>query len=157
MDRAINFTITPVWAIIEHIRKKISSELSAELDQSIVDAATICAVELVENAVKYGESVPNMQYIQFSLNYQHNTIEVRVSNGVVNPEDLKTVTDTIDAINAGSDPDQLYLKRLTALMESQGLSRSQLGIYRIASETGFVLQYEVVDNSITVIATRKVI
>lgn len=156
MENALHFTITPFWAVIEHIRKKILAKLEGAISKEDMDDILICAVELAENAVKYGESVPNKENIQFRLENNDGLVELKVSNGVVKQADMKNAISTIDAINSGRDPSELYFDRLDALHRDPSIRKSQLGLYRIASETKFKLAYDANQNDLTVIARRKI-
>ncbi len=156
MGNTIDFAITPFWSVIEQIRNRIRSRLKDTFDRDVIDTASICAVELAENAIKYGESVPDMQYIRFKLAHGADAIEVRVSNGVVKKFDLQIVTSIIDKINNGADPEQLYLDRLAELTADRTIVKSQLGLFRIANETGFGLKYDLDGDTLTITATRKV-
>lgn len=152
MEKTITLTITPTWAIVEHVRKKINTQLGDFLDSDVIDGAMICASELCENAIKYGEPVPNMQFIQFQLNYSDGKIEIEISNGVVNQVDLDNVCSSIDKTNGTNNPEKLYLERLQELMDMSKPQKSQLGLYRIVCETGFKLQYKLEGNALTISA-----
>ncbi|MDJ0765808.1 MAG: hypothetical protein QNJ97_22680 [Myxococcota bacterium] len=151
--RDITVTITPIWAIIEHVRKRIRTELAATLTDEKLDATIICASELCENAIKYGDAVSQMQFIQFLLRRLDSAIQITVTNGVTSPSDLGEVKDFIERINKSQAPGQLYLDRLKELMEDATHDRTRLGLYRIAHETGFTLDYTLRDEVVTVTAT----
>jgi hypothetical protein len=156
LEKSIHFAITPVWSVIQNIRKKIKNKLEDSVPEADLDNTLICAVELAENAVKYAESIPSMQYIQFHLKLENKLIEIEISNGASRSADLNKVTSTIDRINAGTDPQQLYLNRLNELMTDDRPGNSQLGLLRIANETGFELSYKSSRDILTVIARKKI-
>ncbi len=156
MNKTLTYIVKPVWSEIERIREKIQSELTGCVSRANIDFTIICVTELVENAVKYGEAVPNMQYLQFRLDLKDGEIEIGVSNGVAKQDDLSLACSIIDKINEGGDPESLYLERLMVLMERNGPGKSQLGLLRIANETGYKLRYNIDRNVLIVEANRKV-
>lgn len=151
----IVYSITPSWQFIEEIRQKIRKNLVSKFPD-LVEAIIICSSELCENAIKYGVSVPKKEKINFNLMVKDDHILVEVSNGVTNAEDVTNVTQTVDLINSGKNPEDLYLSRLHELMENPKPGESKLGLYRIAFETGFQLSVRFKNEVLTLIAKMKI-
>lgn len=156
MTKEIGITITPVWAMIELARKRIQTELGEMLNKADLDASIICASELFENAIKYGDSVDEMQFIQFLLKLQGSKVMITVSNGVTNPQDLRNVRESIDKINSGESPERLYFARLKEMIGSSQPQKSRLGLFRIAHETKFSLSYKNTSNTVIVNASLNI-
>ena len=118
-------------------------------------AAAIAASELVENAVKYGESVPRAERITFALMASEDTIRVEVTNGTTNATSVADLRARIEAVKHAEDKPGLYLRRLEELIASPRES-GRLGLYRIAFEGAFELSCTYEDHVMIVTAIRKV-
>jgi hypothetical protein len=129
-------------------------EALADRDQETRDAAGITVSELLENAMKYGSSVPGMPQVEFTLIVGDDEVRIEVSNGVESLQSIAEVCAHIEAISAGSNKEALYVARVQKLVDAQD-SRTQLGLLRIAYEAGFDLSYQHADRIITVAAWRS--
>ncbi len=150
----IKVLINPTWNVISEIRKK-TADLLKNYGQSLLDATMMVASELMENAVKYGQAVPNESMIEFQLSV-NNTIIIKVTNGVITEKHIETAMMHIDRIKNSDDPGLLYTERLKELLENPKQGVSQLGLYRIAYEGEFKLDYSFKDNLLTIIAQRSI-
>ena len=63
MSVRIDIDIQPAWAAIRAVRSEVERGL-ADYPAEIRTAAAMTASELVENAVKYGESLPRAELTQ---------------------------------------------------------------------------------------------
>ncbi len=154
-DIFFNYTINPGWDIVKQIREKVELSVS-EKNEDLAYASKMTASELIENAVKYGCPVDNQEGIAFNLNMNNNQITIKVSNGVRYQTDYQKVIENIDKINDTDNHQELYIQRLSELMENDKPGQSQLGLYRIAFEGEFNLAYEYKDEVLTVTATRNI-
>jgi hypothetical protein len=153
----ISVTIKPTWTLIKEIQSQAEKFMKDHgKNQDIIDATIMCVTELIENAVKYGADKPDGSNIDFNLSAFDDTISIVVTNGYHNESDLKNVIENIDRIKASNDPSALYVERLQQLMENPRPGVSQLGLYRIAYEGEFLLDYKCGNGSLTVIAQRKI-
>jgi hypothetical protein len=151
---SIKVLINPTWNVISEIRKK-TADLLKDYDQSLLDATMMVASELMENAVKYGQAVPSESMIEFQLSV-NGRITIKVTNGLTSEKDLLTVKIHIDKIKTSGDPGLLYTERLKELLENPKQGISQLGLYRIAYEGEFKLDYSYNDKLLTIIAQRDI-
>ena len=122
--------------------------------EDVVDATVMCAAELVENAVKYGNDTDGVNTVLFDVSVKDGVVCVSVSNSVRDQRDLDSLRFHIDQIKKSSDPSQLYIGRLRDLIENPKGGISQLGLYRIAYEGEFSLDYRYENHVIKVVAFR---
>lgn len=152
-----NYNIDTSWSIIKTIRDKVES-LVASKDELLAYACKMASSELVENAIKYGCSISDDKGIDFNFSLGSNIVKIEVTNGIIHISDYENVKKHINEINASDNPHDLYLKRLTILMEQKNIRQSQLGLYRIAYEGEFELQhkYDESRNVLTVTAVKSI-
>jgi len=152
----ISLSITPTWSILKEVREKTGDLMKKKgAGKDIIESTIMCAVELVENAIKYGASSAGGNTITFDLSTKSDTVVIKVSNGVRDECDAGNVKSHIDRIKVSGDPGRLYTERLQQLMENPRPGESQLGLYRIAYEGEFALDYKYGDGILTVAAERK--
>lgn len=153
----INLKITPTWSLIKEVQAKAEKFMTEKgKSQEVIEAAIMCATELIENAVKYGSEKPDGSTIDFDLRATDDIISVTVTNGYHDERDLRNVIDHIEKIKASDDPSVLYIERLQQLLENPKPGVSQLGLYRIAYEGGFNLDYKHKDKLLTVVAEKAI-
>ncbi len=154
---AYKVVIRPLWHVVKEVRDKVEAIL-AHHGEELSYAGKMVASELVENAVKYGVAIDPeaAKGIEFEINVSDADVTIAVTNRTASQKDLANARQHIDAIHRSGDPQQLYVQRLTNLMENPGQDGSQLGLYRIAYEGGFDLAYELADDIITIRARRKI-
>jgi hypothetical protein len=150
----IDIDIQPAWAIIRRIRDEVEQGL-ANYPREVRSAAVMTASELVENAVKYGESVPRAERISFALVAEDNIIRVEVTNGTTNAASVADLRARIAAVMDAEDKPGLYLRRLEELIASPSES-GKLGLYRIAFEGAFQLSCTYEDQVMSVTAIREI-
>lgn len=138
-----------------HIRDARALVLEALADASpdLRDATGMTISELLENAMKYGESVPGMAGASYSLAVGDELIRIEVKNGVGATETLEQLRTRIDAMAQAEDKEALYIERLQEILENPAAG-GRLGLFRIACEGGFDLAFEYDEPIVTVIATR---
>ena len=152
-----NYNIDSSWSIIKVIRDKVESLLASK-DEHLAYICKMTASELVENAVKYGCAIDDEKGIDFNFSLTNKKVKIEVSNGITHLSDFENVKKHTNEINATKDPHELYVKRLTVLMEQKNVRQSQLGLYRIAYEGAFKLQYDFnkEKNVLTVSAIKEI-
>ncbi len=151
------YDITPVWDIARQIRTKVESILKGE-SKGLQDACKMVTSELLENAIKYGSSVDarDNRGIQFEIYVGNELISIKVINRIIDPSDFECFREHIVKIKTSKNPEQLYIQQLSALLENPKLNQSLLGLYRIAFEGEFKIDYVFEDNILTVIAERNI-
>lgn len=145
--------IQPVWATIRAIRHQINEQL-AEYPESVRSAASMVAAELLENAIKYGESLVDIPNIEFSCSLHDETLTVEVTNAVTDQTNVEKLKLRIAELSAAPDKSAPYLRRLEELMNDPAES-SGLGLYRIGYEGEFELRCSHLGHAVCVKATRS--
>lgn len=149
----LNFSIEPIWEKIRGIRKNVEEALE-EYGEDICKAAAMAAAELIENAVKHSSSANTGTEID--LHADENQIIVTVTNVVRSAEDLQVFEDSVEKIKKSENLMELYLERLMELGNDPSESKTRLGLYRIAYEGEFGIDYELENDELKVIASRKI-
>ncbi len=145
--------LAPMWSTIRGVREKVG-ELMKSRPADLKDAVQMVASELLENAVKYGESTPGCPNIDFDIGVQDGLITIRVSNGFTQVEHLERLRNRIEEISSAEDKEQPYIRQLERLLETP-TANAGLGIYRIGFEGEFDLRFEYNEGKLTVTATRS--
>jgi hypothetical protein len=150
MEPALNLEVAPVWDEVERVREATFNFLrSHDLHQDTVDALTMVACELTENAIKYGEFKGGEQ-VSVQVLHKPRSILVEVKNplgdGAV--KHLGTMDRMIQWIRGRQDPFEAYLARLQEI-STQDLyeKESRLGLVRIAYEGQSILDFYVDDTN----------
>ncbi|MBN1611488.1 MAG: hypothetical protein JW940_32945 [Polyangiaceae bacterium] len=149
-------SIEPIWGNIRQIRGEVGvllQEQPAELRLAVMMAAS----ELLENAVKYGDSVVQAPRILFSLSLADGIIRLRTVNGSNEPENVERLQTRLRELETTEDPMALYFQTIQQMLarppESGGAG---LGLYRIAAEGGFALSWHCDDGLVSIVATRSI-
>ncbi len=145
------FRLPNLWTQIRDIRESVVQLLS-NYEDDLKNGAAVMVSELVENAIKYGMSVPDMPEAIVEIRTVGNTLEIRVSNGISSSGSLDRLKSHLAQLET-RDPMEVFLERLTILAHGQAESTG-LGIYRAAAEGEFVLKLEEEGNVMTVVAQR---
>jgi anti-sigma regulatory factor (Ser/Thr protein kinase) len=151
-DAHLELTFQPMWPNVRMIRQEVGNALEASAP-GLRSAAVMTASELVENAIKYGESVDGAKTVTFSLEATLGRLCIRVVNGSTNSHGVAELGRRIEEVQTAPDKQALYLSRLEQLLAHADDS-GKLGIYRIGFEGGFDLACEYANNVVTVTATR---
>lgn len=155
-ELTISLSITPTWSILKEVQDKTEQFVkNKNMKTEYIDATIMCASELVENAIKYGSSINGQNLIHFELGTTDGRVYINVSNGIRNEMDLREVKIHIENLKKTNDPGSLYTERLRQLMDNPKPGVSQLGLYRIAYEGEFKLDYMCQNGVLTVQAARK--
>ena len=141
-----------IWQRVREVRNRVA-EVCAGLPADVRDAAPMVAAELVENAIKYGESVPGCPDINVLVSITDRRITIEVSNGASARGPLDELFERIDQITRSDDRESLYIGRLTEMLATPGAG-GKLGLYRIGFEGNFDLECHHADQILTVRATR---
>lgn len=141
-----------IWQRVREVRSRVA-EVAAQLPVDVRDAAPMAAAELVENAIKYGESVPNCPDINVLVSITAERITIEVSNGASDRAALDELFQRVQQISQSDDRESLYIGRLTEMLSTPGAG-GKLGLYRIGFEGNFDLECHHADQILTVRATR---
>lgn len=148
----VSSSLPHTWDHIRTIRKQVGEALK-DSDPNLCSAAMMVVSELMENAVKYGEGVPAAPNISLSLSMGTNKLMIAVRNGCGDATAVKALEQRIREIAEAPDKSALYMERLEQLL-ADPLDTGKLGLYRIAFEGEFDLQFDYADRVVTIVATR---
>lgn len=142
-----------VWQKVRDVRAQVARAATG-LPPEIATAAVMVTAELVENAIKYGESVPGCEDVRVHVSISSTTITIEVANGVTSRSSLDELFERVDQIVQSDDRGGLYIKRLEEMLHSPGIS-GKLGLFRIGFEGNFELSCRHDGEILTVSATRE--
>ena len=126
------------------------------IDPITANAITMAATELMENAVKYGRSLPDCKEIEFLFTKEeYSTVKIAVTNGVVSDDHMQKFLLHLQQLRDTENPEALFTERVLELMDKPDCSSGQLGLFRIAYEGSFTIDYEYVNDRLTIIARRN--
>src|ERR1700709_2401427 len=80
MARSVTLQVPNNLSLADELRSMVTSVLF-RYPEDIKEAAGMVASELVENAIKYGESLPHMTAPSFCMSCQKNDISIEVKSG----------------------------------------------------------------------------
>lgn len=153
MQAHLQLSFEPMWPNVREIRHQVGTALEAYSEQ-LRNAAIMTSSELVENAVKYGESVSAAKTVSFQLEATADLLSIRVVNGSTNALGVAELQRRVQELGRARDKQALYLARLEELL-NQADESGKLGIYRIGFEGGFDLKLDYTNDVVSVTATRK--
>jgi len=153
MEALLQLTFEPMWPNVREIRRRVGDALE-HCPAALRSAAIMTASELVENAIKYGESVPAARTVTFVLEATAESLCIRVVNGSTNTVGVAELDRRVQELRQADDKQALYLTRLEQLLADADES-GKLGIYRIGFEGGFDLDLDYMNDVVSVTATRK--
>jgi hypothetical protein len=154
-DVVLSVTIAHVWNAIRETRVKIGQVLEM-MPPELLAAATMAGTELLENAVKYGESVAGARDISFNLTSTEDMVQLATINGSTDHAGVGRLRDTVQRISNSQDPQALYLSKIEeAASRAASTCGSGLGLYRIAAEGHFTLSCYYDNNVVEVVAHRS--
>ena len=93
-----------------------------------------------------------MQWKQLQWNYlrtqssfddEDKELKIAVCNGIESQEKIQDFLDLLNKIKNSNDLEGLYMERLHEIAQNPKSGKSQLGLYRIAYETEYLLNYEI--------------
>ena len=154
---SISMSIKPTWNMVREIQEKATEFMQSKgKDRDSTDAMVMCVTELIENAVKYGMETPEGGDIEVEFLIHDDTVFIKVVNGIRKDSDLENFKRHLEKIKNTKDTAQLYTDRLMELMENPKPGESELGLYRIAYEGEFKLDYKYENKVLTVFAEKGI-
>jgi hypothetical protein len=156
MQPDLHVSVRPEWAELERVRSASSGFLAnAGLEQDAIDAVTMVACELSENAIKYGRfDAPEAEVaLAVTVDDRAATVEVKNPVGAGRDEELRRLDQMIQWIRGYQDPFQAYVERLR-IVSAQSLDtrESGLGLVRIAYEGQSVLDFYVDEHDVLAVS-----
>jgi anti-sigma regulatory factor (Ser/Thr protein kinase) len=153
MQAHLQVSLEPEWPTVRDIRQRVGSALQ-NCPAQLRSAAVMASSELVENAIKYGESVPGAKAATFVLEVTGESVSIRVVNGSTNAVGVAELQRRVQELRGTADKQALYHARLQELLADEE-ETGNLGIYRIGFEGGFELELDYTNQVVTVTATRN--
>lgn len=145
MSTESRVVIEPVWEQIDQVRTAVGDFLADAVAPEVLDAVTMVASELSENALKYGH-FEGAARVEVGLTRRPSSITVEVKNPVDEAADdnLVRLDVMIQWIRGHQDPFEAYLQRMEEVSrQSLESLESGLGLVRIAYEGKSILDFYV--------------
>ena len=160
MISSIENNIKSDWIEGEKARELCRKFLQSKgFPEDVVDALTIAAGELLENAIKYGSYRKKDDLISYSIFIREKNITIEVINPIAEEHiyHLKSLDKTIQWIRGYQNPFEAYINRLKKIsVKSLDDKESGLGLFRIAYEGQSILDFFIKeDNRIAVSAVYQ--
>lgn len=152
-DLFASIELLPDWSSVDRVREQATA-LFAELPAAAADAGLMTAIELTENAVKYGMGDAAGLHPCIELYVNPSLIEIAVVSRAVDPQRIGEAQRLIDRINTLGTAEELYVERM-AVLAKEDVTGSGLGFLRISHEGGFTLSYEQEPDAFYIIARRS--
>ncbi|MCB1143995.1 MAG: hypothetical protein H7A24_16630 [Leptospiraceae bacterium] len=140
----IEFSAIPNYDILNNMSDQIHRVLGGS-PKNIIESCESASWELLENAIKYGSAQNNQKEVKYEFTSTESEIIIKISNGFDRKESLMEYLKIMDKIHSTEDKSSLYINRLSEILENPKSTKSQLGLYKIAAETDFVLNYHIED------------
>lgn len=153
-NRTIIVSVKPTFETLNYVRGELVKAM-ADADKLILEGCEIVSWELLENAIKYGVANDKAPEAIYNFVYKENEIFITVSNGLKSLSVIEHFISMMEKIKVTKDRTELYIKRLTEILDNPSNTKSQLGLYKIMAETEFNLNYKVEDMVLTVYANLK--
>ncbi|OGQ91421.1 MAG: hypothetical protein A2289_21820 [Deltaproteobacteria bacterium RIFOXYA12_FULL_58_15] len=149
-------TVPPIWEEIEGVREAVRAHLQRQgIGDGSVDALSMVATELMENANKYGAfGVGDKITMTLEQGSAAITVGVRHAIGAADDSNLVRLDRTVQWIRGFQDPFEAYVARLEEVSaQSLYSEESGLGLVRIAYEGRAILDFCLeADGTVTVSA-----
>lgn len=154
MNEQFALSIPLAWQYVRQVRSALAEALGGH-DERLRRAAIMTGSELVENAIKYGESVESLTHVLFSFDLGPREITLHIANGTTNLDGVRELGHQLDLITAAPDKERLYMGRLRELIADPSQTGG-LGLFRIGFEGRFGLSWSYREQVVTVTATRGI-
>ena len=155
-ETLISVSVEPTWATVRSIRKR-TGELLDEHPAELRMAAMLTASELLENAIKYGESIAQAPQIVFALTREGGVLQIGTRSGSTGGKRVEQLCTVVERLATAVDAEALYLARIREVSMAPGdETENGIGLYRIAVEGRFTLSCRYEDCVVHVLASRSV-
>ncbi len=154
MNQELKYSLAPDWSEVIRIRREIGG-LLRELPLDLRHATAMTGTELLENAIKYGQSGPAAHAIEFSVRVAPDCLRVEVVSHAADPAGVARLVQRVSELSNAEDRTSYCIERLEASVRPP-VTRGDRGLYRIGSEGGFDLECSVTDGVVTVVAIRRI-
>jgi len=152
MSKKFFIHIPLTWEYVRSVRQQVNEAL-AEQPEELRSAAVMVASELVENAIKYGVSVPELPWTRFAFETTADEIRMEIANGLIDSAVFAHLSLRIAELQKPGAGERLYLERLQQLVENP-LPPNRLGLFRISFEGKFSLDV-FYDNQVLIIKAHR--
>jgi hypothetical protein len=139
-----------------HFIDKVIDIYMIQYPKKIKDSCEIVSYELLENAIKYGDSIKEQPEIHFKIKLDKNSISISIKNGINSTDNLADFQKSMSDILQNKNRSVMYEKRLLEILENSNEKDSKLGLFKIIAETDFDLNYSLENKILTIEANLKV-
>lgn len=151
-EKCVVVELPAQWALLNHVRKVVFEHLQG-YNAETREAVAMVASELVENAIKYGEPLPDGQNSQFCLSMTGGLVRIEVTNGLSSATAFRALLARLEEIAAADDKMALYVRRMQEIYDNP-VNSVGLGLFRIAFEGACTMQCFWSDRVLRMVATR---
>jgi hypothetical protein len=139
------------WDRVDSVRQAVAFCVQAVFgDEDLREALAMVAAELLENAVKYGK--PESP-VELNVDETPELITIRVTNRLANGADsAKPLLERVAWVKSFENPLAAYM---AALENTYGDEEGGLGLVRIAHEGGCLVDCQLGDDNVTVVARSQ--
>lgn len=148
------WTLNRIDDAIEDAQRFASRALET-CDAESQRAVTMAVIEFTQNLVKYGARGVGSTPSTIEIAVASDRIQLRVTNDVLTTLDAQYVQSTVAELQACSSVDELFQSRARALLADPDVSRTRLGLLRVAYEGRFRLTCSFEPPRLQIIAERS--
>ena len=142
------------WRVVRRVRAMVDSVLAHQSD-SVRQSARLVASELMENVIKYGETLPDGSQPVISVRLSGSVLSITSRNGVAADEDVERIFEILHRLRTRKDTQSLYVEAILQSMAARRQSPA-LGLLRIAAEGAFELDATYEDGVLGVNARKGI-
>jgi hypothetical protein len=150
LEQLIRLPLSANW--LDRVRDAALEGLRAA-PSDVCSAGVLAAVELAENALKFGGPLPGGTEATLRVAYGSTELRIVSENGA-SPERFRRVSEQLSKISGCQDRQLLYMERLNYLLQATANDGVGLGLIRLAHEGGFELDCRYEEPVLTITAVR---
>ena len=154
-NKYLIFGFDSSWEKLTEIRAEVKNFVK-NINKDLSDAAVITASELCENAIKFGTNISTSENMRLGCELENNILRIIVTCGVINEKNLNDLINHINKINTEENSLKLYVQQLMHFIKIKNSKETKLGLYRIAYESQFKISYDLMNNTLKIIAERRI-
>lgn len=151
----VKMQVNPRVEVIKGMLNKVAKYF-VDIDPHIRVQTSMVITELLENAIKYGSYDNDKDEVHFEIDIAEDKITLQVSNKICSRDNFDVFEKNIKKLQESDNVAKLYTERLQEILLKPEDEKSQVGLFRIAYEGKFNLQYKLNGDTLLVIAERSI-